>query len=123
MKDRIARWALDKPYIEVREMFSMTAFLHLGNFLAADDAGDLVIRLAASEQSEARQLPGAKPWRAGGPGTAEYTRLPAAALTDATVLHQWLDRALAHSKTLEPKERLINKPVLRPDFLGGKIGS
>ena len=123
MKDRIARWALDKPYIEVREMFGMTTFLHLGNFLAADDAGDLVIRLAASEESEARHLPGAKAWRAGAPGTATYTRIPAAALTDATALNQWLDRALTHSQTLEPKERLINKPVLRPDFLGGKIGS
>jgi hypothetical protein len=123
LKDRIARWLLDKPYIEVREMFGLTAFLYLGNFMVADDAGDLVIRLDAEAQSEARRMPGAKRWRAGGPGTAEYTCIPATALTDDAVLAQWLDRALAYSRSLEPKERLINKQVLRPDFLGGNVGS
>jgi hypothetical protein len=122
LKDRIARWALEKPYIEVREMFGLTAFLYLGNFMVADDAGDLVIRLDAAAQSEARSLPGARRWRAGGPGTAEYTCIAADALADDAVLAQWLDRALAHAQGLQPKERLLNKQVLRPDFLGGDVG-
>lgn len=117
MRERIARWASDKPFVEAREMFGLTTFLHLGNFLAADDGGDLVIRLDEDAQSEARRLPKARMWRSGAPGSAEYTLIPADALDDEA-LSGWLDRALAHVETLEPKERLINKSVMKPDFLG-----
>ena len=117
MKQRIARWATDKSYIELREMFGVATFLHLGNFLAADDGGDLVLRLSGSDENEARRIRDAKPWRSGGPGTAVYTIVPAAALVEETVLAGWLDKALEYVTTLEPKERLINKSVIRPDFL------
>ena len=120
MKERIARWAAEQAYLEHREMFGVSTFLHLGNFLAADDGGDLVIRLAGADETEARRLSGAGMWRAAGPGTAEYTKIPAAAIPDDESLHAWLDKALSHVQTLEPKERLINKAVLRPAFLDEK---
>lgn len=117
MKERIARWAADKKYLELREMFGVSTFLHLGNFLAADDGGQLVIRLSAGDEAEARRIRGARLWRSGGPGTAEYTLIPAEALVEDAALHSWLDKALEHVRTLEPKERLIDKDVIRPDFL------
>lgn len=117
MKDRIARWASGKKYLELREMFGVSTFLHLGNFLAAADGDDLVIRLSQADEAEARKLRGARLWRSGGPGTAEYTLIPAEALAEDAALSAWLDKALEHVSTLEPKERLIDKDVIRPDFL------
>ena len=31
-------------------------------------------------------------------------------------LGEWLDKALAHADTLEPRERLMTKRILKPDF-------
>jgi hypothetical protein len=118
MRDRILRWASGKEYLEMRHIFGVDNFFHLGNFVAANDVGDLVVRLGEADEKEALRIPGARPWRSGGPGTAVYTLIPPAAVAEDAELHAWLDRALTHVSGLEPKERLVNKAVLRPDFLG-----
>jgi hypothetical protein len=117
VKHRIARWAADKEFVEVRDLFSVTTFLHLGNFLAADDGGDLVVRLSPDDEAQARKLDGARPWRTGAPGTPVYTLVPATRVASDDELHRWLDAALAYTSTLEPKERLITKRVLRPSWM------
>ena len=91
--------------------------LHLGNFLCADDGGDLVLRLSEPDEAAARKLDGASAWNSGGPGTNVYTRVPAKALPDDAALNGWLDKALEHSRTLEPKERLVVKEAKKPSWM------
>jgi len=117
VKERIARWALDQEFIEARDMFGVTTFLYRGNFFAADDGGHLVLRLSEADEAEARKIPGSKPWNTGGPGTNVYTRILASQLPGDAALGEWLDKALAHAKTLEPKERLVTKQPKRPDWM------
>lgn len=117
MRDRILGWAAEKEYIELRHIFGVDNFLYLGNFLAADDGGDLVVRLGEAEEKEALRIPGSRPWRSGGPGTNVYVLVPGPAVTEDGELHRWLDHALEHASKLEPKERLVNKQVIRPAFL------
>jgi TfoX/Sxy family transcriptional regulator of competence genes len=118
MRDRILRWASDKEFLEMRHIFGVDNFLHLGNFLAANDGGELIVRLSEADEKEALKIPGSRPWRSGAVGTNVYTLIPASAVAQEAELNAWLDRALEHVKGLEPKERLVNKSVIRPDFLG-----
>jgi hypothetical protein len=122
VKDRIARWAAGKPFIEDRSVFDVRTFLHLGSFFAADDGGDLVLRLSPQDHEEALQMPGAKPWRAGPPGRPVYAKIPAAAVAEDAALHAWLERALAFVSKLPPKERLLSKGVHVPEWKTGKGG-
>ena len=118
MKDRIARWARDKEWVELRDVFDLPTFFYLGNFLAADDLGNLVVRLGPEGETEALAIPGAEPWRAGPPGSARiYVRLSSESVSEDEVLHAWLDRAVAYVSTLPAKERLVTKKVAIPDFL------
>lgn len=117
MRDRIARWAMEQEFVEAREMFGITTFLHKGNFFAADDAGHLVVRLAPEDEAEARKIAGSKPWNSGGPGTNVYTRILASQVPNDDALAEWLEKALAYVGTLEPKERLVTKTPKKPDWM------
>ncbi len=114
MRERIAHWAAGEEFVEAREIFGTTTFLYLGNFMAADDGGDLVVRLSLEDEGEALRINGAARWRTGAFGTPEYTKLPAHAVTSDEQLHAWLEKALTYSKTLEPKDRLLTKKVIIP---------
>lgn len=123
MRDRIIRWAQDKPYVEARPAFNIESFLHLGNFFAAVDGDGVALRLSPADHDAALRLPGARPWRAGPPGRPTYAWLPAAALAAESDLTSWLDRALAHAGKLPPKERLVTKGVHMPEWKRGQDGA
>jgi hypothetical protein len=122
MRDRIIRWAQDKPYVEARPAFNVESFLHLGNFFAAVDGEGIVLRLAEADHREALALQGARAWRAGPPGRPAYAWIPNAAVASDPQLHAWLEKALQHAAKLPPKDRLLTKGVHVPEWKRGGPG-
>ena len=116
MKNRIAVWAADKEYVEVRELFGVTCFLYLGNFMAADDGGHLVVRLSDSDRRDAMQGPRVKDWKTGGTGSPVHTLIPASNVNTDERLQVWLDKAFEYSKTLEAMDKLITQKVACPQW-------
>lgn len=91
------------PEAERRKMFGYPAAFVGGNMVTGLHQRDWVVRLSPEEQARARSegavvfepMPG-RPMK-------NFMALPAATLADDELVATWVERAIAHGKTLPPK--------------------
>ena len=90
--------------VERRKMFGYPALFVGGNLVSGLFADGWMIRLAPDDLADLLALPGSTPF-APMPGRTMtgYALLPPDVVADDAAIDAWLDRAVAHGRTLKPK--------------------
>jgi TfoX/Sxy family transcriptional regulator of competence genes len=90
--------------VERRKMFGYPALFVGGNLVSGLFADGWMIRLAPDDLTDLLALPGSTPF-APMPGRTMtgYALLPPDVVADDAAIDAWLDRAVAHGRTLKPK--------------------
>ncbi len=93
-----------RPDLTTRKMFGYPAGFVGGHLTTALHQDHWIVRLPAEARSELLERPGALPFEPmPGRPMKEYVVLPADVVADPTALDAWVDRAIAHVRTLPPK--------------------
>lgn len=96
--------AVRRPELTVRKMFDYPAAFVGGHMTTALHEGHWIVRLPVDDRAELLAAPGASPFEPmRGRPMKEYVVLPADLVTEPTALDTWVDRAIAHVRTLPPK--------------------
>lgn len=88
---------------EQRKMFGYPAVFVNGNMFAGLFRDSLVLRLGEADREAFLALPGASPFIPMGRRMKEWVVAPAAMTRSPARLSAWLDKALAHGRSLAPK--------------------
>jgi TfoX/Sxy family transcriptional regulator of competence genes len=104
LADRFGRMMERFPDAERRKMFGYPAAFIGGNMVTGLHQRDWVIRLPEDQQTTARAAGAADFEPMPGRPMKNFVALPAAIIADDDSLAQWIDRAIAHGKTLPPKK-------------------
>jgi TfoX/Sxy family transcriptional regulator of competence genes len=92
------------PELERRKMFGYPAAFLGGHMTTALHEDRWMVRLAEADRVELLARPGASTFEPmPGRSMREYIVLPADVLADAEETAAWVERAVAHVKTLPPK--------------------
>ncbi len=104
IREAVTDLAAGEP-VEEKKMFGGLAFLLGGHMaVAASGQGGLMVRVEPSETDALLEEPGAAPFEMGGRGAmAGWLRVTSDAVTDDEALSRWVDRGVAHARTLPPK--------------------
>ena len=93
-----------RPELAPRKMFGYPAAFVGGHLTTALHEERWIVRLPAESRSELLAMPGSGPFEPmPGRPMKEYVVLPAAMVADPAALDAWVDRAIAHVRTLPPK--------------------
>ncbi len=91
---------------ERREMFGYPAIFVHGNMFAGLVRTKMILRLREADKENFLKLPGAKPFIAmSGRAMKQWVVVPPAVMKAPAKLQTWLDRALAHGRSLPPKTK------------------
>ena len=103
---RFATLVAGVPGVQARKMFGYPAAFVNGYLFAGIFQEALFLRLSPDDHTRFMTLAGAKPFEPM-PGRAMrgYVVVPPSILTSSTRMHDWLDKAFAHAKSLPPKAR------------------
>lgn len=101
---RIRDHAAGEP-VEEKKMFGGLAFLLGGHMaVAASGQGGLLVRVPPEQTADLLSEPGTAPMEMGGRGPMDgWLRVTAEAVTDDESLARWVDRGLAHARSMPPK--------------------
>jgi TfoX/Sxy family transcriptional regulator of competence genes len=93
-----------RPELQARKMFGYPAGFVGGHMATSLHEARWIVRLPESDLAELLALPGATRFEPmpGRPMKA-YAVLPAAVVADPAAVEAWVDRAIAHVRTLPPK--------------------
>jgi TfoX/Sxy family transcriptional regulator of competence genes len=92
------------PDAQRRKMFGYPALFVGGNLVTGLFADSWMIRLAEADLAELLAVPGATPFSTMAGRTMKgYATLPPEVVADDAALDAWLERAIAHGKTLPAK--------------------
>ncbi len=92
------------PELTARKMFGYPAAFLGGHMTTALHEDRWIVRLPEADRAELLAAPGAAPFEPmPGRPMKEYVVVPAALVADPTALDAWVDRAIAHVRTLPPK--------------------
>ncbi|MCY0147272.1 TfoX/Sxy family protein [Hoeflea sp. G2-23] len=101
---RIRALLADTPGIGEIRMFGGICFTLNGNMMCADShTGQMLVRLSRAEHQAALCESGTMPMVMRGKPMAGYLYVTPAELESEPALSHWLERALAHARTLPPK--------------------
>jgi hypothetical protein len=90
--------------LERRKMFGYPAVFVGGNLVSGLFADGWMIRLPPDDLAELLTLPGSAPFSPmPGRTMTGYALLPQEVVADDRAIDGWLDRAVAHGRTLKPK--------------------
>jgi hypothetical protein len=93
-----------RPELASRTMFGYPAAFVGGHLTTALHEDRWIVRLPVEGRSELLATPGSAPFEPmPGRPMKEYVVLPAAVAADPAALDTWVDRAIAHVRTLPPK--------------------
>ena len=93
-----------RPELAARKMFGYPAAFVGGHLTTALHADRWIVRLPAEGRNELLAMPGSGPFEPmPGRPMKEYVVLPVNLTADPTALDAWVDRAIAHVRTLPPK--------------------
>ncbi|MFH1475684.1 MAG: TfoX/Sxy family protein [Chloroflexota bacterium] len=93
-----------RPELAIRKMFGYPAAFVGGHLTTALHEDRWIVRLPADERAELLETHGAVPFEPmPGRPLREYVVLPAGLEADTAALDAWVDRAIAHARTLPPK--------------------
>jgi len=96
--------AARRPELAVRKMFGYPAAFVGGHMTTALHEDRWIVRLTVDDRAELLATPGATPFEPmPGRPMREYVVLPAGLAADPPALDAWVDRAIAHVRTLPPK--------------------
>lgn len=96
--------AARRPELTVRKMSGYPAAFAGGHMTTALHEDRWIIRLPVGDRVELLAEPGAAPFEPmPGRPMKEYVVLPTILAADPTALDPWVDRAIAHVRTLPPK--------------------
>ena len=90
--------------VDYRPMFGCACYWTGGNMVAFVHQDDLVVRLPEGQRAEILAMPGAHVFEPMGRPMREYVALPSTMLADREAVRGWLERALAYTATLPPKQ-------------------
>jgi TfoX/Sxy family transcriptional regulator of competence genes len=94
---------------QTRKMFGYPAAFVQGHLFAGVFQEDMFVRLSADDQAQLMKIPGARPFEPmPGRPMRGYVLVPPPVLTSPRV-HDWLEKAFAHAKSLPPKTRARHK--------------
>lgn len=101
--------------VERRKMFGYPAVFVNGNMFAGLVRDKLVLRLGSEDRQRFMQLAGASPFVAmGGREMKQWAVVPPHVVGTPELLQLWLERALAHGRTLPPKRPRAARPPQTP---------
>jgi len=93
-----------RPELSARKMFGYPAAFVGGHLATCLHEDRWIVRLPAEGRSELLAMPGSGPFEPmPGRPMKEYVVLPAGIAADPVDLDAWVDRAIAHVRTLPPK--------------------
>jgi TfoX/Sxy family transcriptional regulator of competence genes len=93
----------DDPGVAEKRMFGGLAFLLNGNMACGVRGDDLIVRLAADASRDALAEPGARPFDLTGRPMRGWLMVGAEGHAEDDDLRRWIDRGMAHARTLPPK--------------------
>ena len=92
------------PGVEPRQMFGYPAVFVGGNLVTSLHESRWIVRLPDDDQAELRALPGTAPFEPmPGRPMRGYSALSSEIVADEEALRHWVERALAHGRSLPPK--------------------
>jgi TfoX/Sxy family transcriptional regulator of competence genes len=98
------------PEVATRQMFGFPCAFANGQMFLHLFGDELVLRLADDDRAAFIAATGAAPFTPSpGRGMREYVVVPAAVARSAAELEPWVAKALAHVRTLPPKEPKARK--------------
>ena len=93
----------DDPGVAEKRMFGGLAFLLNGNMACGVRGDDLIVRLAADASQGALAEPGARPFDITGQPMRGWLMVGVEGHAEDDDLRRWVDRGMAHARTLPPK--------------------
>jgi TfoX/Sxy family transcriptional regulator of competence genes len=93
----------DQPGLAEKQMFGGLAFLVDGNMACGVRGDDLIVRMAADAAEEAMGEPGTRAFDLTGRPMKGWLMVAADGHAEDDDLRRWVDRGLAHARSLPPK--------------------
>jgi TfoX/Sxy family transcriptional regulator of competence genes len=108
-KDRFRSLVPDHDAVEVKPMFgNLGAFVH-GNMFAGLFGASVGVRVDDAASEELAAIDGSGPFGPAGRPMGGYTSLPSAWRSSPDLAARWVDRALAHVRSMPPKVKKSKK--------------
>jgi TfoX/Sxy family transcriptional regulator of competence genes len=97
------------PAVEIKPMFgNLGAFVH-GNMFAGLFGASVGVRVDDAASEELAAIDGSGPFGPAGRPMGGYTSLPSAWRSSPDLAARWVDRALAHVRSMPPKVKKSKK--------------
>lgn len=103
LEDRLQA-LLEPENANSKRMFGGTCFMLNGNMVIGTLRDGLIVRVGKDNHDQAVRRPGAKVFDMTGRPMRGYVTVNATAVAGDKRLQEWVDLALAHVKTLPPKQ-------------------